>query len=173
MRILSVTLSIIFVMALSACRTPPQPVSSNQPQPVSSNQPPLTPVGRERVSLLFYHEPNHCPHCAYEMPQIRQFQRSHRDVDVVWRSVDQPLSSKERALLSGTSGHPIMVFWSGEDQSAIVGETTHEDLDQHLAEFLHLLEEARERIAEAIREGRAEARERRIRKKTNSGATCP
>ncbi len=96
------------------------------------------------------------------MRQIRKFQESHPDVDVVWRSVGQPLSVKERALLSGTSGHPIMVFWSGDNQSVVIGETSSEELARHLAEVLHHLREVTERRGDL-----------KLRKKTKSGATCP
>ena len=175
-RVIVATVSLIFVLALTACgsRTPPPPPP---PPPMPPPPPPLaapkaipptlTTAAGERVHLLFYHEPNSCPHCAYEKGQIRQFQQSHPEVDVVWRTVNEPLSNQERALLSGTSGHPIMAFWAGDSGSSAapasvdIGETSAAELAHDLFKFLEHLHKARELHAELKKT------------KTNRGATCP
>lgn len=90
---------------------------------------------QKRVNLLFYHEPNHCPHCRYEMPQIRAFQQNHGDVNVIWRPVGTT-SARERELLRGVSGHPIMAFYTDDGHKMLVrGETPAAELDTKLNNF--------------------------------------
>ncbi len=86
------------------------------------------------VSLLFYHQPYGCSHCAYQMPKIREFQKRHPEINLKWRSVGT-LSQSERKLLKGISGHPVMVFYKGEHWSRVVGETSLDESEEELDDF--------------------------------------
>lgn len=85
-------------------------------------------------TLLFYHQPSGCPHCAYQMPQIREFQRRHPDVKVDWRP-EGSLNESQRKLLEGTTGHPVMVLVKGDHTRQIVGEASAHDLENTFRGF--------------------------------------
>lgn len=87
------------------------------------------------IASLFFYYSTSCPHCAWQQPQIRKFEKRHTDVDVIWRKVGT-LSPFERELISGTSGHPVMVLFQGKNRSKIIGETSPEDLEKELEKFI-------------------------------------
>lgn len=85
-------------------------------------------------TLLFYHQPSGCPHCAYQMPEIREFERKHPGVRVDWRP-EGSLNQSERKLLDGTAGHPVMVLVKGDHTRRIVGEASADDLKNTFRSF--------------------------------------
>ncbi len=87
-----------------------------------------TPAVLDGVQLLFAHVPG-CPHCAYQRPVIREFEERHPEVEVTW-VIYYELNSEQRKLIEGTSGHPVMVFYSGDDTRQLVGETSIAALEE-------------------------------------------
>ncbi len=85
------------------------------------------------VSLLFAHSPG-CSHCAYQRPIISEFEQSHRNLKVT-RVIYDKLNSEQRRLIEGTSGHPVMVFYSGKCKRQVVGETALGDLEKEYEAF--------------------------------------
>jgi hypothetical protein len=115
---------------------------------------------QQRISMLFYHEPDHCPHCRYEMPQVRSFQQNHSEVNVIWRPAGTA-SARERELLRGVSGHPIMAFYTDDGHTMLVrGETSTAELDAKLSGF-------KKDISVASQNGK------RVSQTTGSNIVCP
>lgn len=91
------------------------------------------PVSASAVQLLFAHS-HGCSHCAYQRPIISEFERRHRDLKVT-RVIYDKLNSEQRRLIEGTSGHPVMVFYSGKCKKQVVGETALGDLEKEYEAF--------------------------------------
>jgi len=92
-----------------------------------------TPAPESSVKLVFAYSPG-CPHCAYQKPIITEFEQRHPEVDVIWvRYAD--LNSEQRRLVEGTSGHPVMVFHSGDHIRQVVGETSIDVLEEEYEVF--------------------------------------
>jgi hypothetical protein len=115
--------------------------------------------GGSAISLLFYHKQAGCPHCATQKRQITAFQQQHPAVKVLWRAIGT-LATSEEALIAGTSGHPIMVYYKGEHRQVRVGETSAEQLHTQLLRFAEDV-----RIAERLGG--------RVDQTVHSGGVCP
>lgn len=123
----AVMTGIVTLVLISACSS-----SSNTYRP----QPTVT-QGTEPVSLLFAHVST-CPHCRYEMPIIAEFEKKYPWVTVIHKNYFD-LSREEQALIAGTSGHPVMVFFTGNStcKRQIIGETSLTALETQLDAFQH------------------------------------
>jgi len=85
------------------------------------------------VKLLFAYSST-CPHCVYQKPIIREFEVKYPDVEVTSVGYSY-LNSEQLRLIEGTSGHPVMVFHSGDHIRQIVGETSLYDLEKEYETF--------------------------------------
>ncbi len=85
------------------------------------------------VKLLFAYSPG-CPHCSYQKPIIREFEKKHPEVDVTWVRYYN-LNYRQKELIEGTSGHPVMVFYSGGNVRQVVGETSIYTLEEEYGTF--------------------------------------
>ncbi|MBX7233857.1 MAG: SH3 domain-containing protein [Caldilineales bacterium] len=103
---------------------------------VSVHTPPTATPVPSTVRLLFAYSPG-CPHCSYQRPIIADFQAAHPEVKVT-RVEYSALSATQRRLIAGTSGHPVMVFYSdsGDDIRQIVSETPLGQMDTEYRRFL-------------------------------------
>lgn len=87
----------------------------------------------ENVNLLFAYSPS-CPHCAYQMPVISEFEKRYPDIKVTWVKYYE-LNDEQKSIIKGTSGHPVMVFYSGNHIRQVVGETSIEALEEEYIAF--------------------------------------
>jgi len=104
----------------AATHTPIQPTATPTPPPAG-------------VRLLFAYSLG-CPHSAYERPIISEFEKRHAEVDVMWVTFSD-LNSEQRKLIEGTTGRPVMVFFSGDHVRQVVGETSLKALEAHYEAF--------------------------------------
>lgn len=105
---------------------------------VSANIPaPPTATPRPAARLLLAYSPG-CPHCAYQRAIVNGFQTAHPEVKVT-RVEYSDLSAAQRNLIAGTSGHPVMVFYSddSDDIRQIVGETPLGQMNTEYRIFLN------------------------------------
>jgi len=72
-----------------------------------------------------------CTHSAYEKPIITEFQTAHPEVQVTWVNSSE-LSSEQQQLVAGTSGTPVMVFYSGAYIRQYMGEADLQTLETEL-----------------------------------------
>ena len=87
-------------------------------------------VGAE---LLFAYSPS-CSHCAYQRPIIAKFSDKHKGLITTTAEYSR-LNQAQKSLISGTSGHPVMVFHQGDCLRQVVGETSLSDLEKEYADF--------------------------------------
>ncbi len=87
----------------------------------------------DNVNLLFAYSPS-CPHCTYQRPVISEFEKKHSEINVTWVKYND-LNDEQRKLIKGTSGHPVMVFYSGSHIRQVVGETSLEALEEEYEAF--------------------------------------
>lgn len=84
-------------------------------------------------NLLFAYSPD-CPRCSYQRPIIDEFARNHPEISVQ-RAEYSRLNAEQRQLIRGTSGHPVMVFSSGNDVTRVRGETELTVLEKEYEQF--------------------------------------
>ncbi len=103
--------------------------------PPTPPAPTVTPVPPPKVRLLLAYSPG-CPHCAYQRPIIADLAIAHPEV-IVTRVEYSELNAAQRRLIAGTSGHPIMVFYSdsSNDIRQIVGETPLNEMETEYQSF--------------------------------------
>jgi len=99
----------------------------------------LIKVEASGVELLFAYEPR-CPHCEYQIPVIRRFESAYPEVRVTCVRY-RDLNGKQKELIKGTRGHPVMVFYTGNCMRQVVGETSEGDLKKEYEAFKNTLEE--------------------------------
>ncbi len=87
----------------------------------------------DNVSLLFSYSPS-CPHCTYQRPIISEFERTHPEINVIQVKYND-LNYEQRSLIAGTSGHPVMVFYSGNHVRQVVRETPIGALEEEYDAF--------------------------------------
>jgi hypothetical protein len=85
--------------------------------------------------MLFAHSPG-CSHCAYQRPVVNKFSTAHKELKVT-RAVYSKLTASQERLIEGTSGHPVMVFYTkgGDCKRQVVGETPLADLEKEYDTF--------------------------------------
>ncbi len=85
------------------------------------------------IKLLFSYSLE-CPHCSYQKSIIGEFKKNHPEVDVKCVGYCN-LNSEQRELIKGTSGHPVMVYYSRYHIRQVVGETSLSALDKEYDAF--------------------------------------